>query len=136
MTEHPSELISAYADGELSPEDARQIENHLRLCTECARELALIQSMGGAMKTMSPQRRSVWEGVHRRITFPIGWVLFVAGLGVWVALATYEWFRQGALTAEWLGATAIIVGLVLLLVGVAYEQYREWKETPYRDVQR
>ncbi len=136
MTEHPSELISAYADGELSPEDARQIENHLRLCTECARELALIQSMGGAMKTMSLQRRSVWEGVHRRITFPIGWVLFVAGLGVWVALATYEWFRQGELTAEWLGATAIIVGLVLLLVGVAYEQYREWKETPYKDVQR
>jgi hypothetical protein len=55
---------------------------------------------------------------------------------VWVALATYEWFRQGELTAEWLGATAIIVGLVLLLVGVAYEQYREWKETPYKDVQR
>lgn len=137
MTEHPSELISAYADGELTPEDRRQVENHLRLCTECTRELALIQSLGGAMKAMSPHRhRSVWEGVHRRITFPIGWVLLVAGLGVWVALAIYEWFRQGALTAEWLAATAIIVGLVLLLVGVAYEQYREWKETPYKDIQR
>ena len=138
MTEHPSELISAYADGELSREDAARVEAHLRVCTECARELALIQSIGGTMRAAPPQypHRSVWEGVHRRITFPVGWLLLVAGVAVWVALAAYEWFRNGVFSAAWLAATAIIIGLVLLLVGVAYEQYREWKESPYKDIQR
>jgi hypothetical protein len=43
---------------------------------------------------------------------------------------------QAELTWEWAAATGVGVGLVLLLIAIGYEQYREWKTTRYRDVER
>ncbi len=137
MNGHPEELLSAYADGELPPEEGRRVEAHLQRCTECARELAMIRTLGGAMRAMRPpqRRESVWEGVHRRITRPVGWLLLLAGLILWAVLALIGWFRQ-ELTLEWLAATAIGVGLLMLAIGIAYEQYREWQGSPYKDIER
>ena len=56
--------------------------------------------------------------------------------GVLAALAAVEWFRTGALTPEWLAATAVGVGIGLLALNIGWEQYREWRESPYRDVER
>lgn len=138
MTQHPLERIGAYADGELSTEEARTVEAHLQGCTECTRELALIRALGGEMKAMAAEQpaHSVWGGVHRRITRPLGWVLVVAGVVIWCALAILEWYRARELTAAWLSTSAIVIGGALLLVSVGYEQYREWRDSPYRDVQQ
>ena len=137
VSRHPREELSAYADGELDRESARRVEEHLRGCTECVRELALIRLMGGAMRSLgaTPPPPGVWEGVERRIARPVGWLLFVAGLVLWVGLALVAWFRE-SLTLEWLAATAIGAGLVVLALFVAYEQYREWKGSPYKDLER
>jgi anti-sigma factor RsiW len=137
MNGHPREALSAYADGELPPEEARRVRAHLERCTECARELATIRTLGGAMRTMhpAPRRAGTWEAVHRRITRPVGWILLVAGVALWTVLAVVSWFRQ-ALTLEWLAATAVGVGVAMLAAGIAYEQYREWKDSPYRDIER
>jgi anti-sigma factor RsiW len=138
MNRHPHDLLGAYADGELDATETARVAGHLQGCTECARELALIRSMGGAMRTMvgTTESREVWGGVHRRLTRPAGWLLVVAGSVVWVAMAVLEWFRHRELSWEWLGATAVGIGLALLLVGVLHEQYREWKETRYKDILR
>lgn len=138
MSPHPTERLDAFADGELPPDEVREVERHLQSCTECARELTLIRELGGAMRESMSQApdRSIWGRVHRRITRPVGWLLAVAGVVVLAALAVAEWVREGAPTAEWLATTAVAVGLALLAVGVAYEQYREWKESPYKDIER
>jgi 4-hydroxybenzoate polyprenyltransferase len=73
--------------------------------------------------------------VHRRITRPIGWILVTAGAALWVVLIAVAWFRQ-ALTPEWVAATAVAVGLAMLAAGIGYEQYREWKDSPYKDIER
>jgi anti-sigma factor RsiW len=137
MTTHPREALSAYADGELPPGEAAAVEAHLEVCTECLRELAIIRNLGGAMKDLraEPARRSVWEDVHRRITRPVGWVLLAAGALIWAGLITVRWFRQ-ELTLVWVAGTAIGVGLLMLALGIAYEQYREWKGSPYKDLER
>jgi anti-sigma factor RsiW len=138
MNGHPdTQALHVYADGELSPEEARRVEVHLEHCTECQREVTLLYSIGGAMQTMQPPRRreSAWEGVHRRITRPVGWILIVAGVLLWAGLALVSWFRE-ELTLQWLAATAAGVGLAMLAIGIAYEQYREWKVSPYRDIER
>jgi anti-sigma factor RsiW len=138
-TNHPHISISAYADGELTVQEEEQVEAHLAHCTECARELALIRSMGEAMTygiRSEPPPRSIWERVHRRITQPIGWILAVAGIAIWATLGIIEWFRAGALTLPWLATTAIGIGIALILVAIGYEQYREWRHSPYKDVER
>lgn len=141
MTEHPLKEISAYADGELSAAEMERVERHLAACTECSRELALIRSMGAAMvqhtrQGVGPPDAGVWSGVHRRITQPIGWILIVAGAAIWTALAVVEWFRVGELTLEWIASTAIGIGVALLVVAIGYQQYREWRVSPYKDIDK
>jgi hypothetical protein len=137
MTDHPRAELSAYLDGELPPEEAAAVERHLERCTECSRELALMRDLGGAMRTMERQdwSQSVWEGVHRRLTQPIGWILIVAGMAIWAALVVVAWW-QSELTWEWVAMTGVGIGLLLLLVAIGHEQYSEWKTTRYKDVQR
>jgi anti-sigma factor RsiW len=138
MNRHPHDLLGAYADGELDAAQTARVAEHLTKCTECMRELTLIRSMGGAMRTMvnSTGSRGVWDAVHRRISRPIGWVLILAGAAVWAVLLVLEWYRGRELTLEWVAASAFVSGIVLLAVGIGYEQYREWKESRYRDVIR
>jgi anti-sigma factor RsiW len=137
MSTHPREALTAYHDGELPPEEARQVEAHLEACTECLRELSHIRTLGGAMRDMrsEPPSRSVWDGVHRRITRPVGWLLVIVGALLWTGLAMVGWFRE-ELTLEWLATTAVAVGLLMLAAGIAHEQYREWKGSPYKDIER
>jgi anti-sigma factor RsiW len=137
MNHHPTDELSAYADGELPPDATRRVAEHLEACTECARELSLIRTLGGAMRTLQnrPPDRSTWERVHRRLTRPAGWILIVLGAVLWGGLALASWLRR-ELTLEWLAGTALGVGLLMLLVGIAYEQYREWRGSPYRDIER
>lgn len=138
MNRHPHELLSAYVDGELDPVATGRVAEHLSVCTECTRELMLIRTMGGAMRGMveNSAGQDVWDGVQRRLVRPVGWLLFVAGVAVWVTLMVVEWFRSRELTWEWMSLTAMGIGIALIAVGVLHEQYREWKETRYKDIDR
>ena len=79
---------------------------------------------------------SVWMRVHRRLTTPVGWLLFVGGLATWTVLALIEWFQAGELSVRWLATTGVGVGVVLIGAGIGYEQYRAWKMEPYKNVER
>jgi anti-sigma factor RsiW len=136
MSGHPREKLTAYADGELDPTGAAEIESHLRACTECARELMLLRNLKGAFQMIQPTaEKDLWGGVHRRLTRPAGWLLIAAGVTVWIILAAIRWF-QSELTIEWLAATAVATGGVLLLVGIGWEQYHQWRNERYKDVER
>ena len=139
MTQHPLMAISAYADGELTEQEEAHVKAHLAQCTECARELALIRSMGEAMvegMRTAPPQRGVWDRVHRRITRPVGWLLFTGGVSVWTVLLVIEWFRAGSPSLPWMASTAVGIGFALIAVGIGYEQYREWRHSPYKDLDR
>lgn len=82
------------------------------------------------------RERSVWSRVRRRIARPLGWILAAAGVVVLMALAVVEWFRTGSLTLEWLAMTSLAVGLALVAVSIGWEQFSDWRESPYRDVDR
>jgi anti-sigma factor RsiW len=137
MTAHAREQLSAYLDGELAPDDARRLERHLHDCTECSRELAILTDLRGAIRTMAQTagHRSVWDDVNRRITRPAGWVLLLLGAAIWAVLALLAWWRA-ELTLEWVAGTGVAAGLILLLIGMGHEQYRDWKDTRYKDVER
>ena len=79
--------------------------------------------------------RSVWDEVHRKITRPVGWLLLLAGSALWAALVLVAWWRA-ELTVEWIAVTGIGTGLLFLIIGIGHEQYRDWKTTRYKDVQR
>ena len=49
---HPSELISAYLDGELSADEHSKLSQHLGTCGECAAELEEVQVVRAAVRAL------------------------------------------------------------------------------------
>lgn len=49
---HPSELISAYLDGELSLAERRELTGHIATCGKCAQELEDIQRVRAAVRAL------------------------------------------------------------------------------------
>lgn len=49
---HPGELLSAYLDGELSPDEATWVVGHLERCAACRLDLADVQSARAAIRAL------------------------------------------------------------------------------------
>src|SRR4051794_7386925 len=63
-------LLSAYIDGETTPEEHRNVEEHLATCQDCRRVLAEYRAIGGGMRALSVPlppaglRRDVWRAIE------------------------------------------------------------------------
>jgi anti-sigma factor RsiW len=57
--------LSAWLDGELEPEEARRVEEHLAGCGRCRRERALLAATSRAVRALPPE--TVAEGFDARL---------------------------------------------------------------------
>lgn len=135
------EELMRFLDGELPPEARDRVEKHVETCTECRRELAVFRAMksdlaGIAFAPPLTRELSIWAGIHRRLTRPVGWVLFGGGVAAWAAWTAFVFLTSDVAVFEKMATGAVVVGLLLLLVSVIWERYREWLHDPYREVQR
>ena len=135
----PEDLMR-YLDGEMPADERRALEAAVERSTELRRELAIFQAMqrdfqGLSFAPVTPSR-SVWGTVNRRVTRPVGWILLVSGVALWLAYAAYLFVRSQVNPWEKIAIAAIVIGFVLLLATVIADRYREWKSDPYRDVYR
>lgn len=132
--------LMRYLDGEVTPEERRQIEEHMERSTELQRELAVYRAMKSDLQDLSftPARvgTSVWSQVNRRLARPLGWVFLTAGVAVWLGYAGYLFVTSSAAVVEKLASSAVGIGIILLLATVIFERYQESLTDPYRDVQR
>lgn len=135
----PDELMR-YLDGEASPEERSRVEERLGASTELQRELAIFRAMKADFRELSfqplPPDDSIWGAVNRRLARPMGWTLLVAGSAVWTVYGFYLYLVSATELWEKLATAAVVIGIVLLLASVIFEQYRAWLTDPYKDVQR
>lgn len=134
------ETLTRYLDGELPADERRGVETHLSGCTECRRKVTMHaeikENLAAAAGEEQGTPASVWAGVHRRLTRPLGWGLLVAGGALWSGWAVYVFVTSEAHLVGKLAIGGVVVGLLLLLVAVGAERYRDGKTDPYRGVQR
>lgn len=135
----PEDLMR-YLDGELPAEEARALEAAVERSTELRRELAIHRAMqrdvqGLSFAPITPSG-SVWGTVNRRLTRPIGWILLVTGVVVWLGYVAYLFALSPVSPWGKIAIAAIVIGFVLLLASVIADRYREWRTDPYRDVYR
>lgn len=135
----PDDLMR-YLDGEMSPEERARTEAELGSSTELQRELALFQSLKADVQGLSfhpaTYRSSVWDQVNAHVNRPIGWLLFLVGVAIWMAYGAYVFATSSVSPWEKLGTGAIAIGILMLLASVIWDRLREWKTDPYRDVYR
>ena len=134
------EDLMRFIDGELPPDEAARVEALISRSTELGRELAIFRAMksGFTDLTFHPgeYHHSVWDQVQQRLTRPIGWLLAVGGTSVWLAYGAYLFLTGPSELFQKLTAGAVVIGILMLLTSVIWEQYRAWLTDPYRDVYR
>lgn len=137
---YSNEDLMRYLDGEMSPEERTTIEQVMSKSTELRRELAIFQAMRTDFQALqfhpAEYRRSVWDSVNDTVTRPIGWLLVIVGVAVWMGYGAYLFTTSPINPWEKLATGAVVIGILVLLASVIWERYREWGNDPYRDVQR
>ena len=78
----------------------------------------------------------MWTAVQRRLTRPVGWLLLVTGFVLWSGYGAWVFATSPADPVEKLAIGALVVGFLVLLSSTILERLSEWKDDPYRDVER
>lgn len=131
--------LMRYLDGELPHERAREVEGALETSTELRREYVIFRQLKADLQTMGANMRpehTVWDSVNRRLTRPVGWILFLLGAVIWVAYGVYTYLTGGEALWEKLATSALVVGLAMLLVSALVDRWRDLKTDPYKEIQR
>src|SRR4051812_47754006 len=103
---HVRPLLSAYLDGEATPEERRQVERHLAGCPDCARVLAEYRDLGSNIRELSRPmppatlHGNVWRAIERGET-QARW-----------GPATAGWLRLGAIAAVLVLAAVVGWGII------------------------
>ena len=141
-------MISAYADGELTPEQRERLEGHLSACDACKRELAEVRALKKELdmiKFTEPtdeQLERYWSGVYNRLERGAGWVLFSIGAIVLLCYGGFKLVEQvvrDPAIAWWVkgGVLALVFGLAILFVSLLRERLAVRKVDRYsREVKR
>lgn len=131
--------LMRYLDDELTAEERHQVERALRDSTELRRDLAIFRSMREDLEDLTGPGRpgeSVWATVQRRLTQPVGWMLLGSGFVLWAGYGAWVFATSPADPVEKLALGALAVGFLILLASTILERLSEWKDDPYRDVER
>jgi anti-sigma factor RsiW len=133
------EELMRYLDGELAAERVRVVERALETDTELRREYVIFRRMKSDLEEVGSDMRTpvrTWEAVNRRLTRPMGWILFLVGLAVWLGYAIYTFWTGPDALWEKLAVGAVVVGLGMLFLSVVIDRLRDLKTDPYKEIQR
>ena len=136
-------LLMGLIDGELTPDEAGDINGHLIKCAACREEYEQLRDTAAKIETVSFEEphdevlKKLWKSPYSRWTRASGLLLVLAG---WLALIIYGLFEALRTSEEPLfsrmAVAAVIFGFLILLFSVIRERFHTYKTDPYREVKR
>jgi ABC-type multidrug transport system fused ATPase/permease subunit len=147
MTKNMRELLAGYVDNELTQEERETFERELKQNPELRAELEefrrLKEVTGMVRYADLPDEvwESYWQSIYRKLERGIGWILFSVGAIILLIAAAYAFFA-GFLADPTVpliikvGVSAIVAGLIFLLVSYIRERLFAYHRDRYKEVQK
>ena len=145
--ERAHRLMMAALDGEISPEERRELDEILEADAEIRGEWKRMNQVKEVTSTMAfrepPEEiwGEYWVSVYNRTERGIGWILFSLGSIILLAYAAWSWVQAVFETQDLpllpkLAILGVAFGLSVLAVSVIREKLFTRKRDPYKGVQR
>lgn len=134
-----NEELMRFLDGELEPSEHARVEQEMARSTELQRELAIYRALQSDFRDLSfavHRGDSVWDAVDRRLTRPVGWILFTGGAVLWLGYGAWVFGTSTADPWKKLAVAALATGFLILLGSTIFERVRGWRTDPYKDIER
>ena len=139
--------MSGYIDGELSPEESADFEQHLKSCEECQIEMKTftrLKEVTGAMKYADiPEHvwKGYWQSLYRRLELGVGWILVSVAAIILLGFGLFELTKEFFLNPDppillKIAVGAGGLGFIVLLVSTIRERLFAYKRDRYKEVQR
>lgn len=145
--ERARQLMMGRVDGELSPEEDRELDALIETNDEFRSEMKRmerVKTVTAAVSLKMPPDQ-IWEdymnSVYQKVERGVGWILLSVGAivtlsyGLWNGVSdllentTLPWFVKGAVLA-------LLVGGVIITVSVVREKLFMRSKDPYREIER
>lgn len=145
--ERSEELLMQALDGELGPDEHRELDGLLADNPELREEwerLSRLKEVTGNMKLRNPPEdlwAGYWTSVYSRFERGLAWILVSIGAIVLLSWGAWEFVQDlmadGDLPTfvKW-SILAVIVGLVMLLVSVLRHRIFVSQSDPYKEIER
>ena len=136
-------MLVGLLDSELTPDETRQVNDHLTRCAACRVEYEQLRETAGKLATISFQEPTdavlaqVWKSPFSRLARNASLFLIMGGYASLIGYALFEILTSGKkeLPAK-VGLAAIVLGFLILLVQLIRERVRTYKTDPYKEIER
>ena len=140
-------LLLPYLEGKVSEEEKIIIEEHLKVCDECKREIKEYENLEEGLKMMKLKEPSkevwdnYWFSVYNRIERKLGWIFLSIGAIIILFFGAYQFIDelvedpQTPLILK-IGIIALTFGGAVLFVSILREQLFARKKERYKEVEK
>ena len=136
-------LLMGLIDQELTPEETKEVNDHLVRCEKCREAYDALRETGetiGAISFKEPTDEvleKLWKPPYSRFIKLSGFMMILGGWLVLVIMAIVEAFRESQEPfLSRIASGSLLVGLVVLLAYVILERIAIYKTDPYKGVKR
>ena len=136
-------LLMGLLDGELTPEEASDVNDHLTRCNDCRKEYDELRQTCNKINAVSFKEpdeallESLWKPPYHRASKLSGLFLLFGGWALLICYTLIQFFTSDTETViPKISIAAILFGFVVLVLHLVRERIIKYKADPYKEVIR
>ena len=145
--ERVNRLMMAALDGEIAPDERRELEASIERDPEIRGEwerMSRVKEVTGAMTYREPPEEvwgQYWTSVYNRTERGLGWILVSVGTIILLSYGTWKWLESlwadaGLPLFLKLAIMAVVAGLIVLAFSVIREKLFTYRQDRYKEIER
>jgi anti-sigma factor RsiW len=135
-------LLVGLIDNELTPDERREINDHLIRCAACRDDYEQLLQTSGKLESVTfaePDDATlarIWRTPFSRMTRNASLFMIIGGYLLLVGYALFGILTRGDELPAKLGVAAVALGFLILFIQLIRERLQTYKTDPYKDIHR